>query len=335
MNETPLPYHRPRRLRGNPVLRDAISETRIGLDNLMYPIFVADLAPGTKRPVQCMPGVFQHSLDSLAQTIAGLTQKGVRSFMLFGVPPEKDAQASGATSKDGIVPRALRAVRDKVGDAAFLCTDVCLCSYTDHGHCGVLQEVGGTPQVHNDLSLELLADTALAHAEAGADMVAPSDMMDGRIAAIRQRLDDHDLTHVPVMSYAIKYASSMYGPFRHAADSAPKVGDRRSYQMDFRNRTEALREASLDIDEGADILLVKPGLAYLDILADLREECDVPLAMYQVSGEYSMIRYAAAADAIDERGVVLETWTAMRRAGATIILTYHAAMAAEKGWLKP
>ncbi len=335
MSSTPIPYHRPRRLRGSGILRDAISETRVGLNNLMYPMFVADLPQGTRKEIQCMPGVFQHSPDTLAQSIAELSDKGLRSFMLFGVPEKKDAEASGATAKDGIIPRALQAARKSAGDKVFLCTDVCLCSYTDTGHCGVTHELpnGRGLDIHNDLSIALLADTALAHAQAGADMVAPSDMMDGRIAAIRERLDDNALSHIPIMSYAIKYASSMYGPFRHAADSAPQFGDRRSYQMDFRNRRDARREAELDIEEGADILMVKPGIAYLDILAELNDHSDLPLAMYQVSGEYAMIRYAAEANAIDEQGVVLETWTGMRRAGANIILTYHAAMAAEQEWL--
>jgi porphobilinogen synthase len=322
------PYFRPRRLRDNPILRDAIAETRVALEHLVYPMFVADLA--APHPVTTMPGVVKYPIAALVAEVEALVDCGLRSFILFGTPDHKDSQATPATAKDGVVPRALRAIRKAVGNRALIATDVCLCSYTDSGHCGVLDAAG---RVDNDASIELIAQTALAHAEAGADLIAPSDMMDGRIGRIRERLDRHGLTHVPIMSYAVKYASSLYGPFREAADCAPAVGDRRGYQMDFRNRRDALREAQLDEQEGADILMVKPGISHLDILRDLREATCLPLAAYQVSGEYAMIRYAAMAGAIDERAVAHELWTAMRRAGASLILTYHAAMAAREKWL--
>jgi len=322
-----IPFYRPRRLRMNGFLREAVAETQVFKHNLMLPLFVAD--NDKPEPIGAMPGVSQHSIQSLCDEIEGLVEKGLRSYILFGVPPKKDPKAAGATDPDGIVPRAIRAVRERVGKEAFIATDVCLCSYTDTGHCGVIEN----EDVANDPSVELLALTALAHAQAGADMVAPSDMMDGRVQRIRETLDEHSLSHIPLMSYAVKYASALYGPFRHAADSAPQFGDRRGYQMDFRNRREAVREALLDAEEGADILMVKPGLAYLDILSDLREATELPLAAYQVSGEYSMIRFAAQADAIDEAKVVRELWTSFRRAGAQIILTYHAAEAVRQGWL--
>jgi len=322
-----VPFYRPRRLRDNPLLRDAIAETEVRAEHLMLPVFVADVAKD--HEVQSMPGVMQRSVPSLVNEVEALVALGVRSYILFGVPGHKDAKATSAYDHEGVVPRAIRAIRERVGPKAFIATDVCLCSYTDHGHCGVIKG----ERVLNDPSLELLAKMALTHAQAGADMIAPSDMMDGRVRRIREVLDDHDLTHVPIMSYAVKYASALYGPFRHAADSAPKFGDRRGYQMDFRNRTDALREALLDAEEGADVLMVKPGLAYLDILSDLRANTELPLAAYQVSGEYAMIRYAALAGAIDEARVTRETWIAMRRAGANFILTYHADMAARQKWL--
>lgn len=321
------PYYRPRRLRGNPILRDAVAEVSVGLDNLMLPMFVADI--DSAHEIQAMPGVEQRNVNGLAAEVERLVERGVRSFILFGVPGHKDQEASGATDPDGVVPRAIAAIRERVGDAAFVATDVCVCSYTDHGHCGVVVN----DRLDNDASLELIATMARNHARSGADMVAPSDMMDGRVRRIREILDEDGLSHVPIMSYAVKYASSLYGPFRHAADSAPKFGDRRGYQMDFRNRKDALREARLDAEEGADILMVKPGLAYLDILRDLSEATDLPLAAYQVSGEYAMIRYAAMAGALDEPAVVRELWLALRRAGANLILTYHAAAAADHGWV--
>lgn len=322
-----VPYLRPRRLRDNAILREAIAETAVRPEHLMLPMFVSDIK--TDNPIASMPGVSQRSIPSLVREIGSLVERGLRSFILFGVPKTKDALASAAYAEDAIVARAIEAIRRDIGDAAFVATDVCLCSYTDTGHCGVIED----GRVANDPSLELLAKTALRHARAGANMVAPSDMMDGRVRAIREELDDHGFEHLPIMSYAIKYASSLYGPFRDAADSTPQFGDRRGYQMDFRNRGEAIREAMLDAEEGADLLMVKPGLAYLDILSDLRELTELPLAAYQVSGEYAMIRFAALAGAIDEAKVTRELWTAFRRAGANIILTYHAADAVRNGWL--
>ncbi len=321
------PYYRPRRLRDNAILRNAVAETVVTPDNLMYPMFVADIPE--PHEVQAMPGIMKYPVPKLVQEISALVEKGLKTFILFGTPDKKDAVASAAYDPNGVVPRAIKAVKKAVGDAAFICTDVCVCSYTDTGHCGVIHD----NRLDNDRSIDILAKMALAHAEAGADMVAPSDMMDGRVRRIRETLDEKGLSHVPVMSYAIKYASSFYGPFRHAADSAPKFGDRRGYQMDFRNRYDAMREAALDEQEGADIIMVKPGISYLDILRDLRERTSLPLAAYQVSGEYSMIRYAAIADAIDEKAIVRETWHAFRRAGASIIMTYHAAAAVRQGWL--
>ena len=322
-----VPYLRPRRLRDNALLRDAIAETTIHADNLMLPMFVADV--DEDHEIKAMPGVVQRNVESITREIASLVEKGLKSYILFGVPDKKDSGATGAYAEDSVVARAIRSVRKEVGDAALIATDVCVCSYTDHGHCGVIKN----KRLDNDASIDLLAKMALAHAEAGADMVAPSDMMDGRVRRIREVLDEHELSHIPIMSYAVKYASAFYGPFRHAADSAPKFGDRRGYQMDFRNRKDAIREALLDIEEGADIVMVKPGIAYLDILSDLYDIVEVPLAAYQVSGEYSMIRYAALADAIDEAAVVREQWHAFRRAGANIILTYHADQAVKQGWL--
>ncbi len=322
-----VPFFRPRRLRDNALLREAIAETIVRTDNLMLPMFVADIR--SDHEIQAMPGVMQRNVDSVAAEVERLVERGLRSYILFGVPQKKDAKASGAVDPDGVVPRAIKAIRKRVGDAAFIATDVCVCSYTDHGHCGVIKN----EHLDNDESIELLAQMALCHVRAGANMVAPSDMMDGRVRRIRELLDEDDRVHTPIMSYAIKYASALYGPFRNVADSAPKFGDRRGYQMDFRNRKDAVREALLDAEEGADIIMVKPGVAYLDIIHQIAEVCDLPLAAYQVSGEYSMVRYAAEANAIDEPAVVCELWTSLRRAGANIILTYHAAAAVDHGWL--
>jgi porphobilinogen synthase len=309
-------------------MRDTVAETSVRHAHLMQPLFVAESPkPGD---IPGMPGVAQLGVDGLVREISQLVELGQKSFILFGVPDKKDARAAGAHDPQGIVPRALRAVRSAVGKEAYLATDVCLCSYTDTGHCGVM----AGERIDNDASIDILGKVAVAHVEAGADMVAPSDMMDFRVGAIRRALDAAGKPYVPIMSYAVKYASSLYGPFRAAADSAPKLGDRKGYQMDVRNRREALREALLDADEGADMLMVKPGLAYLDILRDLREATELPLAAYQVSGEYAMIRYAAQAGALDERAVVRELWLAFRRAGASLILTYHAAIAAREKWLE-
>ncbi len=323
------PTHRTRRLRDNPLTREIVAETSVRQVHLMQPVFVAE-APRS-GDIPGMPGVQQHSVDGLVKELSQLVELGQKSFILFGVPAHKDAQASMAYDERGVVQRALKALRGALGKDVYLATDVCLCSYTDTGHCGVIRG----EQLDNDASIELLARTALSHAEAGADMVAPSDMMDGRVGAIRKQLDEAGRPYVPIMSYAVKYASSLYGPFRAAADSAPKYGDRRGYQMDVRNGREALREALLDAEEGADMLMVKPGIAYLDVLRDLREATHLPLAAYQVSGEYAMVRYAAQAGSIDERAVVRELWLAFRRAGASLILTYHAGLAARERWLEP
>jgi len=321
---------RPRRLRGNAALRDAVADFSVRPANLMLPVFVAESADADPD-IQFMPGVKRHTIRSLGEEIAELCELGLRSFILFGIPNQKDARASGAFEEDSVVARALREVRARCGDDVFLATDVCVCSYTDHGHCGLLTKSG---DVDNDPSVELLGRMALCHAQAGADMVAPSDMMDGRVRHIRDILDANGFSALPIMSYAVKYASSFYGPFRYAAESAPKFGDRRGYQMDFRNSREALVEASLDEREGADVLMVKPAQAYLDIIRDLRAATSLPLAAYQVSGEYAMVRYAAAAGAVDERAICVEQWTGLRRAGASIILTYHAAQAIRERWLE-
>jgi porphobilinogen synthase len=323
-----VPYFRPRRLRDSHLLREALAETHVALRHLMLPLFVADIPKS--RDIKGMPDVQQHPIAKLVDEVGELSHLGVTSFILFGIPDAKDSNGKGAVDDNGVVPRAVRALKEAYSDRVFICTDVCVCAYTDHGHCGVMRG----ERIDNDASIEVLARMALTHARAGADMVAPSDMMDGRVRRLREVLDAEQLSHVPIMSYAVKYASGLYGPFRHAQDSIPKVGDRRGYQMDVRNRKEALREALLDVDEGADLLMVKPGIAYLDILRDLSEATTAPLAAYQVSGEYAMLKYGALAGSIDEQRVVHELWIAMRRAGASIILTYHAAQAARNAWIE-
>ncbi len=313
-----FPEYRPRRLRRNEALRGLIRETTLSADQLIYPLFIV---PGknVKNEVRSMPGVHQISVDQLASEAKELLSIGVKSVMLFGIPEKKDGVGSGAHDKDGIVQRAIRELKNKSPELLVI-TDVCLCEYTDHGHCGFLVN----DEVDNDTTLEILAKTALSHARAGADMVAPSDMMDGRVAEIRATLDENNLEMIPIMSYAVKYASAFYGPFRDAADSTPQFGDRRGYQMDPANSREALREATLDVDEGADVLMVKPALAYLDIISKLRDEFDLPLAAYHVSGEYAMIKAAAAKGWIDGERVMQETLLSIKRAGADIIITYFA-----------
>lgn len=313
-----FPEYRPRRMRKNETLRAMIRETRLSPGQLIYPLFVMP-GKGKKEEVSSMPGVFRLSIDQLAAEAAQCLELGVRSVLLFGLPEKKDPMGSGAHAKDGIVQRAIKELKNKAPGLSVI-TDVCLCEYTDHGHCGCL----AGNEVDNDATLELLGLTALSHARAGADMVAPSDMMDGRVGEIRTVLDENDFHMVPIMSYAVKYASSFYGPFRDAADCAPQFGDRRSYQMDPANSREALREATLDVDEGADILMVKPALAYLDIISRLRDEFDLPIAAYHVSGEYAMIKAAAEKGWIDEKKVMAETLLSIRRAGADIIITYFA-----------
>ncbi|MCW5206938.1 porphobilinogen synthase [Desulfobulbus sp. F5] len=313
-----FPEYRPRRMRQNENFRAMIRETRLAPEQLVYPLFVMP-GKGKKEEVPSMPGVFRLSVDQLKQEAKDCLEVGVRSVILFGLPEKKDAVGSGAHAKNGIVQQAIKELKNTAPDIMVI-TDVCLCEYTDHGHCGCL----AGKEVDNDATLELLAKTALSHAQAGTDMVAPSDMMDGRVSEIRSTLDENDFHTVPIMSYAVKYASAFYGPFRDAADCAPQFGDRRSYQMDPANSREALREATLDVDEGADILMVKPAVAYLDIISRLRDEFDLPIAAYHVSGEYAMIKAAAARGWIDEQRVMAETLLSIRRAGADIILTYFA-----------
>jgi porphobilinogen synthase len=313
-----FPDYRPRRLRKNEAFRALIRETHLSPAQLIYPIFVM---PGKNKreQISSMPGVYRLSVDQLAREGRECLKLGVNSVILFGLPEKKDPMGSGAHAKDGIIQRAIRELKNSVPELLVF-TDVCLCEYTSHGHCGIILE----SQVDNDTTLEVLARTAVSHAAAGADMVAPSDMMDGRVGEIRAALDEENFDHIPIMSYAVKYASSFYGPFRDAADCAPQEGDRRGYQMDPANALEALREATLDVEEGADILMVKPAVAYLDIISRLRDEFDLPIAAYHVSGEYAMIKAAAANGWIDEERVMAETLLSIRRAGAEIILTYFA-----------
>ena len=317
-----FPKLRLRRLPETAVLRRMARETRLSTDHLILPLFVVH-GKGVRKEVRSMPGVHQLSVDLLLKEAAQAKDLGIPGVILFGLPKKKDRRASEAVSSGGIVQQAVRALKDRVPDLAVV-TDVCLCEYTDHGHCGVVKD----GRVENDATLDLLAREALSHAEAGADLVAPSDMMDGRVAAIRLALDQNNFERVPIMSYAAKYASVFYGPFRDAADSAPAFGDRRSYQMDPANAREALREMEADLREGADILMVKPALPYLDILARAREKFDLPLAAYQVSGEYAMIRAAGKLGWLDEKRAMIESLTAIRRAGADLILTYFAKDAA-------
>ena len=313
-----FPLYRPRRLRRTEALRRLVRETHVVAEQLVQPLFVV---PGTKveNPVGSMQGVAQLSIDRAAEECRRLVDLGVSAVLLFGIPETKDARGSGAVAPDGIIPRALEAIR-KAAPGLVLVTDVCLCEYTDHGHCGVLRG----DEVENDPTLELLAAEALAHARAGADIVAPSDMMDGRVGAIRRALDGAGLSHVPILSYAAKFASGFYGPFREAAESTPAFGDRRGYQMDPANGDEALREVALDIEEGADMVMVKPALPYLDVIRRVKDRTGYPVAAYQVSGEYAMIKAAVANGWLDEARVVEETLTAIRRAGADVVITYFA-----------
>jgi porphobilinogen synthase len=313
-----FPDYRPRRLRRNAALRSLIRETRLAVSQFIYPLFIV---PGKKvrQEVVSMPGVFRVSVDQLGGEAEELLSLGINCVILFGIPEDKDPVGSGAHARDGIVQRAIRELKNTAPELVVI-TDVCLCEYTDHGHCGFLVE----GEVDNDTTLEILAKTALSHVQAGADIVAPSDMMDGRIAEIRSTLDENNFEMTPIMSYAVKYASGFYGPFRDAAESTPQFGDRRGYQMDPANSREALREATLDVDEGADILLVKPALAYLDIISKVHEEFDLPVAAYHVSGEYAMIKAAEANGWIDGERVMQETMLSIKRAGADIIITYFA-----------
>jgi len=310
--------HRPRRLRRTDALRSMVRENKLSRDDFVLPLFVC-AGSNVRREVSSMPGVFNLSVDETAKEAAQAFDAGVRSVIVFGLPESKDELASGAYAEDGVVQRAIRAIKQSARDLIVM-ADTCLCEYTSHGHCGVVR--GG--DVINDESLDLLAKTAVSQAEAGADLIAPSAMMDGQVAAIREALDTSGFEHIPIMAYAVKYASAFYGPFREAADSAPAFGDRRAYQMDPPNAREAMREADLDYAEGADILMVKPATVYLDVLRMVRERFDLPLAAYHVSGEYALIKAAAEKGWIDERRVMLETLTSIKRAGADIILTYYA-----------
>lgn len=316
---------RPRRLRQNETIRNMIAETVVNAASLVYPMFVVE-GEGIKEEIPSMPGQFRFSIDELLKEAATFAAIGLKSVLLFGIPDHKDEVASAAYDDDGIVQRAVRALKANYPDL-YVITDVCLCEYMSHGHCGIIKD----NDVDNDPTLELLAKTALSHAVAGADMVAPSDMMDGRVAAIREKLDEAGFTNTPIMAYSAKYASVFYGPFRDAADSAPHFGNRKTYQMDVRNSREALREVELDIEEGADIVMVKPGLAFLDVLRQTAEISNVPVAVYNVSGEYAMVKAAAQNGWIDENAIIRETLIAFKRAGADIIITYHAKEALEKG----
>jgi porphobilinogen synthase len=313
-----FPTQRARRLRRTATLRRLVAETRPSIDGLVLPLFVVP-GSGVTRPIASMPGVAQLSVDRTVEQCREAADLGIPGVILFGIPERKDAQGSEAWADDGVVPRAVAAIKRAVPDLAVI-TDVCLCEYTDHGHCGVVRDGA----VLNDPTLELLAKEAVAHARAGADVVAPSDMMDGRVAAIRSALDAAGFADLAILSYAAKYASAFYGPFRDAAQSTPQFGDRRGYQMDAPNVREALREVALDVEEGADIVMVKPALAYLDVIREVRAAVDVPVAAYAVSGEYAMIKAAAAAGMLDEERAMLETHTAIVRAGAGIVLTYFA-----------
>ena len=321
-----FPAHRPRRLRRTEALRGLVRETRLATNGLVYPMFAC---PGNKvrTEVSSMPGVFQQSPDQIVEECREVAGVGVPAVILFGLPEKKDETGTEAASPTGAVQRSIEAIRKAKLDLLVI-TDVCLCEYTSHGHCGVIED----GEVLNDPSIALLADAALSHARAGADIVAPSDMMDGRVAAIRRKLDENKFSDVAILSYAAKYCSAFYGPFREAAQSTPQFGDRRSYQMDPANAREALREVALDLEEGADIIMVKPALPYLDVIARVRERFDVPVAAYNVSAEFSMVKAAARNGWIDEQRIVLEIMTSIQRAGASIILTYHAKDVAR--WLK-
>jgi porphobilinogen synthase len=330
-SEQAFPSTRLRRLRHHPLLRAAVRETALAVDDLILPLFVR---PGkdVKKEIASMPGNYQLSIDRLTDEVGSAVDLGVRSFILFGIPEHKDATGSSALEDLGIVQQALRALRKSFKDQVLLITDECFCEYTDHGHCGVLSEKTGRLDLDNDATLPLLAKQCVSHARAGADLIAPSGMLDGMVKAIRQGLDEAGFSHLPIMSYSAKYASAFYGPFRDAAESPPQFGDRSSYQMDPANGDEALREVALDLAEGADIVMVKPALAYMDIIRRVRERFGVPVAAYNVSGEFAMVKAAAAKGWIDEKRIAMEILTGIKRAGADMILTYFARDAAR--WLK-
>jgi len=318
-----FPYLRPRRLRKNEVIRRMVRETSLSPDDLIYPLFVT-FGKNVRKEIKTMPGCFQESVDVIVKHAREVHSLGIPAILLFGIPEHKDEIGSSAYDPQGVVQKAIKAIKNKLPDL-YIITDVCMCEYTSHGHCGVIEN----GEVRNDPTLELLAMEAVSHTEAGADMVAPSDMMDGRVGAIRAALDREGFAETPIMSYAAKYASSFYGPFREAAESTPQFGDRRSYQMDPSNRREALKEVALDVEEGADIVMVKPAMTYLDIISDVRESFDLPVAAYNVSGEYSVIKAAARLGWIDEKRAMMEVLTSIKRAGADLILTYFAKEAAK------
>ncbi|HYK76033.1 MAG TPA: porphobilinogen synthase [Daejeonella sp.] len=319
---------RPRRLRKSPIVREMVAETRLSKDMFIYPYFVVP-GKGVQHGIDAMPGISHFSADTLVKDVEKSLKLGINKVLLFGVGEEKCEDASSSYSENSVVAQSVRELKKAFGDDLYVITDVCTCAYTTHGHCGIMHH----DYVQNDETVEILAKMSLAHAQAGADMVAPSDMMDGRILGIRQKLDQNGFENTSIMSYSIKFASAYYGPFREAADSAPNKGDRKAYQMDFRNPDETLREAFLDEQEGADILMVKPALAYLDVIQRLKENTQLPVACYNVSGEYSMVKAAVQNGWVDEQKVVMENMYAFARAGAGIIITYHAREILEKGWM--
>ncbi len=319
-----FPRIRLRRLRRTPLIRDMVRETTLTKKDLIYPMFIVE---GKTQAIASMPGIYRLSINDAIEEVKEIVELGIPAIILFGIPKKKDSVASQAYAKEGIIQRAVRAIKDEVGDNLVVITDVCLCEYMDHGHCGIVKG----NEILNDPTLELLAKVAVSHAEAGVDIVAPSDMMDGRVKAIREALDEEGFENVAIMSYSAKYASSFYSPFREAADSAPAFGDRKSYQMDIGNAEEALREVALDIEEGADIVMVKPALAYLDVIYRVKKTFGMPTAAYNVSGEYAMIKAAAERKLIDEKAIVYETLLSIKRAGADLILTYFAKEVA--GWI--
>ncbi len=318
-----FPDYRPRRMRQTKALRKMIRETTISPADFILPLFAVE-GKNIKNPIPSMPGQFQLSVENIASKAAEAYKLGIPGIILFGIPSKKDALGTEACKNNGIIKKAIKAFKNKVADITVI-TDVCLCEYTDHGHCGIIEK----GKVDNDATIELLADAALSHARAGADMVAPSDMMDGRVAEIRDKLDDNGFINIPIMAYSAKYHSAYYGPFREAAHSAPQFGDRKTYQMDPANAIEAIREANMDVEEGADIIMIKPALSYLDIIYRVKTEIDLPIAAYNVSGEYSMIKAAAKLGFINGEKVMMETLTSIKRAGADIILTYFAIEAAK------
>ncbi len=320
-----FPIYRPRRLRANENIRRLVRETHLSVDDLIYPMFVVH-GENTAIEISSMPGCYQYSVDKLVDAAKEIASLGIPATILFGIPESKDSHGSEAYAEDGIIQQAVRAIKDAVPDLLVI-TDVCLCEYTDHGHCGIIEN----GEVQNDPTLDLLVKESISHAHAGADVIAPSDMMDGRVGAIRYALDEEGYDHIPIMAYSAKYASAFYGPFREAAESAPQFGDRRSYQMDPANAEEALREVALDIEEGADIVMVKPALSYLDVIHQVKSEFQMPVAAYNVSGEYAMVKAAAQNGWIDEKRVALELLTSIKRAGADMILTYFAKSVVE--WL--